>query len=216
MRADLTDKDPLNQWLGRQSRLRFDAEIVRDATLSASGLMDRRIKGPSVYPPQPDGVYAFTQRAAAWPTSKGGARYRRALYTFFMRSAPYPLLTTFDAPRFTMVCTRRGSSNTPLQALTVANDSAILEIARGLAQRVIRAQDAEDWSTQKSLQQAFEWCLTRSPTDQELSRLQAYLDQELTFYRSEPKRLRSWWESSQAITAICLAEPLGLHWLEFC
>ena len=124
-RPDLENVDPLNGLLARQTRLRVDAELVRDLTLSVSGLLNPKIGGPSVYPPQPDGVYAFTQRQAAWPTSTGPDRYRRSLYTFFMRSAPYPMLTTFDAPNFNQTCTRRARSNTPLQSLTMANDQAL-------------------------------------------------------------------------------------------
>lgn len=116
MRADLIAKDPRNLLLGRQERLRLDAEIVRDAALCASGLIDRTIGGPSVKPPQPDGVYAFTQTPKKWDTEKGPNRYRRAMYTFFYRSAPYPLFTTFDSPDFQSVCTRRNRSNTPLQS----------------------------------------------------------------------------------------------------
>ena len=116
-RPDLARIDPKNQLLARQNRLRVDAEIIRDVALELSGALERRIGGPSVYPPQPDGVYAFTQRQAAWPTSEGGDRYRRGLYTFFMRSAPYPMLTTFDVPRFNTTCTSRVRSNTPIQAL---------------------------------------------------------------------------------------------------
>src|SRR5439155_6913529 len=126
-RADLKDKDPRNLLLARQERVRFDAEIVRDAALTASGLLDRTIGGPSVKPPQPEGVYAFTQTAKRWTADTGPSRYRRGMYTLYFRSAPHPLFTTFDAPDFQTVCTRRGRSYTPLQALTVANDEAFLE-----------------------------------------------------------------------------------------
>ncbi len=137
--TEALERDPRNLWLARQNRLRLEAEIVRDAALSASGLLDSTLGGPSVHPPQPDGVYAFTQLAKQWKTDTGPARYRRALYTFFYRSAPYPLFTTFDAPDFQTSCTRRPRSNTPLQSLTVANDAAFVELAQGLALRL--AQD---------------------------------------------------------------------------
>jgi hypothetical protein len=136
--AAALERDPRNLLLARQSRLRLEAEIVRDAALSASGLLDATIGGPSVHPPQPDGVYAFTQLAKQWKTDTGGARYRRALYTFFYRSAPYPLFGTFDAPDFQTACTRRPRSNTPLQSLTVANDAAFVELAQGLALRLTK------------------------------------------------------------------------------
>ena len=85
-RGDVDRVDPKNELLGRQNRLRVDAEIVRDLALAVSGHLQRQVGGPSVYPPQPEGVYAFTQRQAKWPTSQGADRYRRGLYTFFMRS----------------------------------------------------------------------------------------------------------------------------------
>ncbi|NIP96421.1 MAG: DUF1553 domain-containing protein, partial [Akkermansiaceae bacterium] len=137
-RPDLDEKDPRNLLLARQNRIRLDAEIIRDAALSASGLLTPRVGGPGVYPPQPAGIYAFTQARKNWKTSTGENRFRRGMYTFFYRSAPYPLLSTFDAPDFQTTCTRRARSNTPLQALTIANDPAFLEIAQGLAARLMR------------------------------------------------------------------------------
>ncbi len=117
LRPDLAEVDPLNKLLGRQSRLRVEAEIVRDLGLSVSGLLSDKIGGPSVHPPQPEDVFAFTQIRRPWPVSTGSDRYRRGMYTFFMRSAPYPMLTTFDTPVFNVACTFRQRSNTPLQSL---------------------------------------------------------------------------------------------------
>lgn len=163
--------DPKNLWLARQSRVRVEAEVVRDLALSASGLLDHRIGGPGVYPPQPDGVYAFTQRRAAWPTSQGADRYRRGMYTFFMRSAPHPMLTTFDAPRFNTTCTRRVRSNTPLQSLTLSNDQSMIELARGFAQRIQRDSNG---SVEGGLDLAFHVALSRSPSPVEMDRLVTY------------------------------------------
>ena len=132
-RPDLADIDPDNRLLARQTRLRLDAEVVRDNGLVASGLLCRKLGGPSVFPPQPGGIYQFTQVVTVWQTSTGEDRFRRGLYTFFKRSAPYPALTVFDAPDGTSTCTRRIRSNTPLQALTLLNDQAFLEMAQGLA-----------------------------------------------------------------------------------
>ncbi len=166
--------DPLNKLISRQTRLRVDAEVVRDLALTASGLLDGQIGGPSVYPPQPDGVYAFTQRNAGWPTSKGADRYRRGLYTFFMRSAPYPMLTTFDTPRFDTTCTLRVRSNTPLQSLTLANDEAMLENARALGRRLI--DEAEEYRNRIIL--AYQLCFARDPDQQEADRLLAFVESQ--------------------------------------
>jgi hypothetical protein len=170
--------DPTNRWLWRQNRVRVEGEIVRDLCLAASGTLSTKIGGPSVYPPQPAGVYAFTQRDSSWPTSKGEDRYRRGMYTFFMRSAPYPLLTTFDAPNFNQTCTRRDRSNTPLQSLTVANDAAMFEMAQALAAAVL-AIDASDGDADRArLQQLFARCLSREPTDSEQRTLATFLQSQ--------------------------------------
>ena len=142
VRPELNLVDPLNLLLARQTRLRVEGEIVRDVALASSGLLARAVGGPSVKPPQPDGVYAFTQSRKNWNTAQGEDRFRRGMYTFFYRSAPYPLLTTFDAPDFQTTCTRRARSNTPLQSLTLANDQAFLEIAQGLAWRAMRETES--------------------------------------------------------------------------
>ena len=173
LRDDSNRIDPLNKLLSRQSRIRVDAEIVRDLVLSASGLLDRRIGGPGVYPPQPGGVYAFTQRKAKWPTSKGRDRYRRGMYTFFMRSAPHPMLTTFDSPQFNTTCTRRVRSNTPLQSLTMSNDEAFVEAAQALARRILIAEESDV----DRIDLAWHLCFSRPPTFDEEARLRQFLTQ---------------------------------------
>jgi hypothetical protein len=188
-RPDLAEKDPRNLLLARQERLRVEAEVVRDAALSASGLLDRTIGGPSVRPPQPEGVYAFTQTAKKWTADTGPARYRRAMYTQFFRSAPYPLFTTFDAPDFSTVCTRRIRSNTPLQALTVANDEAFIEFAQGLAARVLN--DVPRDEVEARLRRAFVLCLCRQPSEREFTALKAYYDRQLSQFEADSQRAKS-------------------------
>jgi mono/diheme cytochrome c family protein len=169
-REGLAKVDPRNRWLGRQNRLRLDAEVVRDVALVASGLLNPKIGGPSVFPPQPDGVFAFTQTQRAWKADAGDDRYRRGLYTYFWRSAPHPGLMAFDAPDANTACTRRNRSNTPLQALTLLNDKAFVEFADALAKRV----DGEPRSDAK-LRVAFQWCLGREPNPREAQRLRSAL-----------------------------------------
>jgi hypothetical protein len=188
-RPDLIEKDPRNLLLARQERLRVEAEVVRDAALSASGLLDRTIGGPSVRPPQPEGVYAFTQTTKKWTADTGPARYRRAMYTQFFRSAPYPLFTTFDAPDFSTVCTRRIRSNTPLQALTVANDGAFVEIAQGLATRVLKEVRQND--SDARLRRAFVLCLSRQPSERELTSLRGYYDRQSEQLTGDAERAKS-------------------------
>jgi hypothetical protein len=178
-RKDVHEIDPRNLLLARQERLRVEAEIVRDAALSASGLLNPKIGGPSVRPPQPDGVYAFTQNRKNWTTAAGTERFRRAMYTHFYRSAPYPLFTTFDSPDFQTVCTRRQRSNTPLQSLTLANDPAFLEIAQGLAARLVRDVPGEFAATLDArLKHAFALCFSRPPNATVLAALRSYVERQ--------------------------------------
>jgi hypothetical protein len=174
-RADLAAADPTNKLLGRQQRLRVEAETIRDAALVAAGLLTPEIGGPGVYPPQPEGIYKFTQQVKFWGESQGAQRYRRGLYTYFWRSSPYPFLKTFDAPDATLSCTRRPRSNTPLQALTLANDRAFFEIAQGFAASVL-AEPATDDAYRVRL--AFRRALAREPSSDELTTLVGYLNAE--------------------------------------
>jgi hypothetical protein len=162
-RDDLAARDPRNLLLGRQNRIRLDAEVVRDTALKAAGLLSADIGGPSVHPPQPEGVYAFTQAGKPWPTATGPQRYRRSLYTQFYRSAPHPLFTTFDAPNFSVSCTRRLPSNTPLQSLMLANDVIFVEAAAAIGDRVTALPGSDD----RRIDAIFELCLARRPTPQE-------------------------------------------------
>jgi hypothetical protein len=186
-RPDLIDKDPQNVLLARQSRLRVEAEIIRDLALSAGGLLDRKLGGPSVRPPQPEGVYAFTQQAKKWETSTGSDRYRRGLYTFFYRSAPYPLFGTFDAPDFQTTCTRRSRSNTPLQSLALANDPVFLECSRGLARRVMQDVPGPFQENLASrLTRAFVLALHRPASPRELNLLHQHAQRQWTRFQAAP------------------------------
>ena len=182
-RPDLAEIDPLNQLLARQNRLRFEAEIVRDAALSASGLLRPKVGGPGVKPPQPEGVYAFTQNKKGWTAATGPDRYRRGLYIQFYRSAPYPLLTTFDSPDFQSVCTARVRSNTPLQSLALANDEALFELAQGLGARLLKEVPADD---EKRLERAFFLCYARPPSDAERNAVASFRESQLASFVKDP------------------------------
>src|SRR4029079_10256025 len=158
--SDLVGRDPQNKWLARQSRLRLDAEVVRDVALSTAGLLTPTIGGPSVFPPQPDGVFDFTQDPKPWIAASGGDRYRRGMYTHFWRSSPYPMQLTFDAPGGNVSCTRRLRSNTPLQSLTLANDQAFYECAETMAIRGM----AESLDDEQRVRLAFRICVAREPS----------------------------------------------------
>jgi mono/diheme cytochrome c family protein len=187
VRPELLRLDPRNRLLARQSRFRLEAEAVRDAALTASGLLSRKFGGPSVFPPQPKGVFRFTQIPRTWKASTGPDRYRRGLYTYFWRSAPYPALTVFDAPDSTTTCTRRNRSNTPLQALTLLNDRAFLEFAQGLAARVLTEGGPDDAT---KVRYAFRLCLSRRPKAVEEKLLLRLLAQQQAEFKAAPKEAR--------------------------
>lgn len=151
--------DPSNMLLGRQQRLRLDAEIVRDVSLAACDLLADKLGGPPVYPPIPEGVMGQGQVKRGWNTSQGDDRFRRGLYTFKFRATPPPSLNVFDAPDGLSACTRRNRSNTPLQALTLMNDPAFFEFALALEKLVKR----------DGLIVAFQRCTSRKPSDEELA-----------------------------------------------
>jgi mono/diheme cytochrome c family protein len=186
-RPELAEKDPNNRLLARQNRLRLEAEYIRDSALAVSGKLERRIGGPSVYPPQPDGVYSFTQVPRQWPTSSGPDRFRRGLYTWLQRSAPYPALIVFDAPDGTSSCTRRVRSNTPLQALTLLNDPAYFELAQAFGERIVREAPAED---DKRIAYAFRLALCRSPSDAEMRLLRDFVGKQRAALRNQVQEIR--------------------------
>jgi len=185
-RQELEEADPYNKLLARQSRLRLDAEIIRDSALRASGLLTETVGGPSVYPPIPEGAMSVTQVAGAWPVEKGDNRYRRGLYTFFRRSAGFPGLLVFDAPDAVSTCTRRVRSNTPLQALATLNDEAFTEFAEGLAARVIKEAPQDNAGR---LRYAYLLVAGREPRAGEQQRIERLLARATDEYKTNPGRV---------------------------
>ncbi len=179
-RADLIEVDPRNTLLARQNRLRVEGEIVRDLHLAASGLLSSKIGGASVYPPMPPEIASLSYaNNFKWNESQGEDRYRRGMYTFFKRTAPYPDLMTFDCPDANVASVRRTVSNTPLQALTTLNAQTFTEAARALAQRALDDPGAEDTA---HLARAFQLCLIRPPQPRETSVLLGLLNDARTYY----------------------------------
>ncbi|MFO0907685.1 MAG: DUF1553 domain-containing protein [Isosphaeraceae bacterium] len=184
-RPELDRIDPTNRWLARQSRLRLDAELIRDSALRVSGLFAPAIGGPSVYPPQPEGVMSLGQVRRPWIVSEGQDRYRRGLYTFFWRATPHPSLTVFDAPNAVQACTRRPRSNTPLQALTLLNDEGYFECAQALGSRILRDAPPDD---RERAERLFRVCLGREPRNGEVDLLVTLVKAESEAARSEGQR----------------------------
>ncbi len=198
-------RDPRNRLLSRAPRLRLEAEVIRDTALCAAGVLSRKIGGPGVYPPQPKEVYRFTQVKKPWPESQGEDRYRRGMYIYFWRSSPYPFLITFDAPRANVTCTRRVRSNTPLQALALANDQQFVELAQHFALRVLRQSGSQDLDR---LRRAFRLALVRPPDRVELELLARHLRRQRDYYAQRP-------EEAQALTLAALARKQKVPLPEF-
>jgi hypothetical protein len=181
---ELLARDPENRLLARGPRVRLEAEMIRDTVLRASGLLSERIGGPSVFPPQPPGVTTEgTYGGLAWNVSPGPDRYRRGLYTFTKRTAPYAMFTTFDAPSGEVCMARREASNSPLQALTLLNDPVFEEGARALGRLMTTAPG----TVEDRLRQLFRRCLTRRAQPDELAMLVRFYHQQKT--RLERKEL---------------------------
>jgi hypothetical protein len=133
---ELERKDPYNKLYARGARVRLSSEQIRDQALCISGLMSDKMYGPSVYPWQPKGIWSSPWNGAQWLQNSDENQYRRALYTYWKRSAPYPSMITFDGVTREMCMARRIRTNTPLQALTTLNDSAYVDMARHFAYRM--------------------------------------------------------------------------------
>jgi hypothetical protein len=185
---ELLEKDPLNRLLARGPRVRLSAEQLRDQALAASGLLHEKLGGPSVMPPQPAAIWQVVYSGDRWTTATGSDRYRRALYTFWRRTSPYPSMTTFDAPSREFCVVRRIRTNTPLQALVALNDPAFVEAAQALARKAV-AEGGE--SAKDRVAFAFRRCLARSPSEKEIVRLVSLLDTELEHYRSDAVAARA-------------------------
>ena len=190
VRKELESTDPNNILIARQSRLRLPAESIRDEALAASGLLNTSIGGKSVKPPQPAGVAELGYAGNVnWTESTGPDRYRRGLYIHFQRTTPYPMLMNFDEPDSNTTCTRRGRSNTPLQALNLLNDPVFFEAAQALATRVLEEMPG---GLPQRMDYAFELVLARQPSAHERERLMEYFEQQKQLLAKDPLDTAAW------------------------
>ena len=181
--AESLAKDPVNRLLSRGPRFRLEAEMVRDQALALSGLLSRKMKGPSVYPPQPEGLWqAAFNGERTWPTSTGEDRYRRGLYTFWRRTIPYPSMATFDAPSREVCALRRIRTNTPLQAFVTMNDPAYVEASQSLARRILSEGGN---SPSERAGWALKLCLARPATQDQIDAVVALYQSELAHYQAD-------------------------------
>ena len=180
-------KDPNNLLYARAPRFRVEAEGIRDIALKASGRLTATIGGPSVMPPQPPGIwensFTFYDTKDRWVDEEGPNRYRRGLYTYWRRTAPFPMALTFDLRNRDVCIPKRSRTNTPLQALNTLNDPIFLECAGALAKRMVHVTD-EAWrrgtpktrSDDAGLTYGFRACTSRYPKPNELQALRKLLE----------------------------------------
>jgi hypothetical protein len=180
---ELLAKDPYNKLYAHGPRFRADAETVHDIALQESGLLSNKMFGPPVYPYQPEGVWDIPYASEKWIESNGEDRYRRAVYTFIRRSAPYPSLVTYDAPSREFCTIRRVRTNTPLQALTSLNDPYFFDAARAMAHRLI-TQGGN--SVNDRIKYGFILTASRQPSAAEQEKVANFFRAQEANYRSDP------------------------------
>ncbi|MDB6024058.1 MAG: Protein of unknown function (DUF1553)/Protein of unknown function (DUF1549)/Planctomycete [Verrucomicrobiales bacterium] len=181
----LLELDPRNRWLSRGPRFRAEAEVVRDIALSAAGLLNEKVGGPSVYPPVPESVFQQSFVKIDWPTATGPERYRRSLYTFRRRSLPDPVLMSFDAPNGDFACVRRLRSNTPLAALATLNEPIFVEAAQALALRTLKEGGKTE---EERAGYIFRLCTSRKAKSEEVREI-------LSLFKSRQQKIADGWLS---------------------
>jgi len=181
---ELAATDPSNREVARQSAFRVDAECVRDAALSVSGLLVRAIGGPSVKPYQPEGYWEnLNFPARTYPNDTGEQQYRRGLYTWWQRSFLHPSMLAFDAPSREECCAERNRSNIPQQALVLLNDPSYVEAARSLATRVLKECNG---SPEERVAWAWRQVLQRLPRVEEMETVMPLVREHMAHYQASP------------------------------
>ncbi len=190
--------DPQNLLLARGPRHRLSAEQVRDNALAVSGLLVRRVGGPSVFPYQPAGLWSESGTGKRYSPSKGEGLYRRSLYTFWRRTAPPPTMTTFDAPSREFCLTRRERTATPMQALTLLNDPQFVEAARVLAASLLRKHPE---NSEAQVGDAFRLLTSRQPTERETGVLLELLAAQREHFARQSDKAREYVSTGESAPA---------------
>lgn len=183
---ELMELDPQNKWLARGPRVRLSAEQIRDQALAVSGLLSKKMYGPSVMPPQPEGVWNVIRHVAKWVSSEGEDKYRRALYTFHRKSSPYPTQITFDGTSREFCVSRRIRTNTPLQALVTLNDPVYFEAAVALAKRMNHEQ-----ITREKIEEGYRLAAGRKADSLKVNSLIDFYEKTKQAYLVQPQLLDS-------------------------
>ncbi|MBI3208450.1 MAG: PSD1 domain-containing protein [Candidatus Solibacter usitatus] len=202
---ELLQADPNNRLVSRGPRFRMEAEMIRDASLAASGLLSRKIGGPSVFPPQPPGVWDIPYNDDQWMESTGEDKYRRGIYTFVRRSALYPSMVNFDATSRESCTVKRIRTNTPLQALNTLNDAAFFETARALAKRILTEGGVTE---RQRMETGFRLTTSRRPAPAELDGMLTWLRKEQAYFTSRTSEAERIGGSPEQASWVMLANVL--------
>ncbi len=192
---ELLDRDPENRLLARGPRLRLSAEMVRDNALALSGLLVEKIGGPSVKPFQPAGLWKSVTGGRDYKRDRGESQYRRGLYVYWKRGAPYPSMVHFDASKRESCSVTRPLTTTPLQALTLLNDPVYVEASKMLGQR-IRLEGGKDDAAR--LAWGFRHCTSRTASAEQLALLKKLLDDQKEHFAKEPEAAKKLLEVGDA------------------
>jgi len=180
------EKDPFNKFYARGARVRFSAEQVRDQALAVSGLLSHKMYGPSVMPWQPGGIWMSPWNGYTWTKSEGDDQYRRAIYTFWKRTAPYPSMISFDGVGREVCMPRRIRTNTPLQALVTLNDSVYLEASRFFAYRM--QKEAKKRSVQELIKKGYELAMYKPIAPGKLKALEELYTTALQHFKKDKEK----------------------------
>ncbi|MEO6188678.1 MAG: DUF1553 domain-containing protein [Ginsengibacter sp.] len=181
------ERDPSNKWYARAPRVRLSAEQIRDQALAVSGLLSEKMYGPGVMPWQPEGIWKSPYNGLAWTKSEGEDQYRRSLYTYWKRTAPYPSMMTFDAASREVCTARRIRTNTPLQALVTLNDSVYLDASRHFAYRMkdeTKSNEANVW-----ISKGYELAMLKPISESKLKALVKLYDKAYRQFKNDKEKM---------------------------
>jgi hypothetical protein len=185
LNPELWELDPKNQLYARGPRFRMPAELIRDNGLAISGLLSTKMGGPPVMPHQPENIWRTVGRnGPKWNAANDEDRFRRGVYVVWRRAAPYPSFVNFDAPDRAACVVDRPRTNTPLQALTLLNDQAFLEMAVALADRV--SAEFASGTVKERIIAAMRSCVARTPGEDEIQELMNWYDEEFSRFEKTP------------------------------
>ncbi|MEO6730952.1 MAG: DUF1553 domain-containing protein [Ferruginibacter sp.] len=184
---ELLQKDPYNKFYARGARVRLSSEQIRDQALFVSGMLSKKMYGPGVFPYQPEGIWLSPWNGDQWKISEGEDKYRRALYTYWKRTAAYPSMITFDGVSREVCTVRRIRTNTPLQALATLNDSAYIDLSKHLA---VRMQSTGIKEPGKQIGYGYTLATNQMITEQKLKPLMVLYNKAYTQFKSDPTKMR--------------------------